>query len=42
MAVVPQMDEGERKRRVRRTALVLAAIVIAIYVAFVAYGITRH
>jgi hypothetical protein len=36
------MDESERKRRIRRTALMLLVLVIAIYGAFITYAMTRH
>jgi hypothetical protein len=36
------MDESERKRRIRRTALMLAVLVIAIYGAFVTFAMLRH
>jgi uncharacterized membrane protein YsdA (DUF1294 family) len=36
------MDGGDRKRRVRRMALMLVALVIAIYGAFVTFAMTRH
>jgi len=42
MSVVPQMDESERKRRIRRTAFMLAVLVLAIYGAFIAYAMTRR
>jgi uncharacterized membrane protein YsdA (DUF1294 family) len=36
------MDDSERKRRIRRTAFMLVALVAAIYGAFIAYALTRH
>ena len=35
------MDEQERKRNVRRTALIVAAVALAFYVGFIFLGVVR-
>lgn len=35
------MDELERKKNIRRTALIVAAIAVAFYVGFIMVGVLR-
>lgn len=42
MSAIPQMDESLRKRRIRRSAIGLVVLVIAIYATFIVYAMTRH
>lgn len=35
------MDELERKRNIRRTALIVAAVALAFYVGFIMLGVVR-
>ena len=35
------MDELERKKNIRRTALIVAAIALAFYIGFIALGVVR-
>ena len=35
------MDEIERKKRIRRTALIVAAVALAFYVGFIMLGVMR-
>ena len=35
------MDERERKKNIRRTALVVAAVALAFYVGFILLGVVR-
>lgn len=35
------MEEQERKRNIRRTALIVAAIALAFYLGFIALGVLR-
>ena len=35
------MDEQERKRNIRRTALAVAAVALAFYVGFILLGVLR-
>jgi len=35
------MDEQERKRNIRRTALVVAGIALAFYIGFILMGVLR-
>ena len=35
------MTELERKRKIRRTALIVAAVALAFYVGFIALGVLR-
>ena len=35
------MDEQERKKNIRRTALIVAAVAIAFYIGFIAMGVLR-
>ena len=35
------MDEQERKKNIRRTALIVAAVALAFYVGFIALGVLR-
>ena len=35
------MDELERKRNIRRTALVVAAVALAFYIGFIMMGVMR-
>ena len=35
------MDELERKRNIRRTALIVAAVALAFYIGFIMIGVTR-
>ena len=35
------MDELERKRNIRRTALIVAAVALAFYVGFIMIGVLR-
>ena len=35
------MDEQERKKNIRRTALIVAAIALAFYIGFIALGVLR-
>ena len=35
------MDEQERKRNIRRTALIVAAVALAFYIGFIMIGVTR-
>ncbi len=35
------MDEPERKKNIRRTALIVAAIALAFYVGFIMMGVLR-
>ncbi len=35
------MDEQERKRRIRRTAFIVAAVAFAFYIGFIMIGVTR-
>ena len=35
------MDEQERKRNIRRTALIVAAIALAFYIGFIALGVVN-
>jgi hypothetical protein len=35
------MDEHERKRSIRRTALIVAAVAFAFYIGFIMIGVTR-
>ena len=35
------MNEAERKKNIRRTALIFAAIAIAFYVGFIMMGVVR-
>jgi hypothetical protein len=35
------MDEQERKRNIRRTALLVAAVALAFYIGFIMIGVTR-
>jgi hypothetical protein len=39
--VTGELPEGERQRRIRRSALVLALTALAIYVAFIVSGMVR-
>ena len=35
------MDEQERRRNIRRTALLVAAVALAFYLGFIALGVLR-
>jgi len=35
------MEEQERKRGIRRTALIVAAVALAFYIGFIMIGVTR-
>ncbi len=35
------MQDAERKKRIRRTALIVAAIAVAFYVGFIMMGVLR-
>ena len=35
------MDEQERKKNIRRTALIVAAVALAFYIGFIASGVLR-
>jgi len=35
------MDEIERKKKIRRTALIVAAVALAFYVGFIMLGVMR-
>ena len=35
------MDEQERKRNIRRTALLVGAVVLAFYIGFIMIGVVR-
>jgi uncharacterized membrane protein len=35
------MDNAERKKNIRRTALIVAAIAVAFYVGFIMIGVVR-
>ena len=35
------MDEKERKRNIRRTAIIVAAVALAFYLGFIAMGVLR-
>ena len=35
------MDEQERKKNIRRTALIVAAVALAFYLGFIALGVLR-
>jgi hypothetical protein len=35
------MEEQERKRSIRRTALIVAAVALAFYIGFIMIGVTR-
>jgi len=35
------MDEQERKKNIRRTALIVAAVALAFYVGFIMMGVMR-
>jgi hypothetical protein len=35
------MDEQDRKRNIRRTALIVAAVALAFYIGFIMIGVTR-
>ena len=35
------MDEQERKRNIRRTALLVGAVALAFYIGFIMIGVTR-
>ena len=35
------MDEQERKRNIRRTALIVAAVALAFYIGFIMIGVMR-
>jgi hypothetical protein len=35
------MDEQERKKNIRRTALIVAAVALAFYIGFIALGVLR-
>ena len=35
------MEEQERKRGMRRTALIVAAVALAFYIGFIMIGVTR-
>lgn len=35
------MDQQERKKSIRRTALIVAAVALAFYVGFIALGVLR-
>ena len=35
------MDEQERKKNIRRTALIVAAVALAFYVGFIMLGVMR-
>jgi hypothetical protein len=35
------MDEQERRKNIRRTALIVAAVALAFYVGFIALGVLR-
>ena len=35
------MDEQERKRNIRRTALLVAAVALAFYIGFIMIGVVR-
>lgn len=35
------MDDLERKKRIRRTTLIVVAIAVAFYVGFIMIGVTR-
>ena len=35
------MDERERKKNIRRTALIVAAVALAFYVGFILLGVMR-
>ncbi len=35
------MDELERKRNIRRTALIVAAVALAVYIGFIMTGVLR-
>ena len=35
------MDEQERKKSIRRTALIVAAVALAFYIGFIALGVLR-
>jgi hypothetical protein len=35
------MDEQERKRNIRRTALIVAGVALAFYIGFIMIGVTR-
>ena len=35
------MDELERKRNIRRTALIVAAVALAFYIGFIMIGVVR-
>jgi hypothetical protein len=35
------MDEQERKKNIRRTALIVAAVALAFYVGFIMMGVLR-
>jgi hypothetical protein len=39
--VTSELPEDERRRRIRRNAVVLALIALAIYVAFIASGVIK-
>ena len=35
------MDEVQRKRKIRRTALIVAAVALAFYIGFIMIGVVR-